>query len=97
MYLIVYVDDIVLAGPNSHILEDFNKHLVAKFALRDLGMISYFMGLEVIPCKHGLFLNQKRYILDLLERTGLTHAKPVSTPMVVDSNLTLHSGDLTLW
>lgn len=69
MYLIVYVDDIVLTGLNSQVLEDFIKHLAEKFARKDLITLSYFLGVEVVPCKQGLFLNQKHYKLDLLERT----------------------------
>lgn len=75
-------------------MEDFIKQLSQKFALKDLGTLSYFLGVEVIPSTQGLFLSQKKYILDLLERTKMINAKPISTPMVVDSNLSLHSGDL---
>lgn len=67
------MDDIVLTSPNSQVLEDFIKHLVEKIVLKDLGTLSYFLGVRVIPSKKGLFLNQKHYILDFLERTGMTH------------------------
>ncbi|GKD41648.1 retrovirus-related pol polyprotein from transposon RE2 [Tanacetum coccineum] len=65
------------------------------FALKDLGTLSYFLGVEVIPSLHGLYLSQREYIvIDLLERAKMSKAKPVSTPMVADFILTLHSGEL---
>lgn len=52
------------------------------------------MGVEVIPTKQGIFLSQKKYIVDLLERTKMLGAKSVPTPMLVDSTFSIHSGAL---
>lgn len=94
IYLVVYVDDIILTGPDSHALNKFVAHIAGRFALKDLGPLTYFLGVEVIPHTQGLFLSQKKYVVDLLKRTNMLDAKPVSTPMVPDSSLTLHSGTL---
>ena len=94
IYIIVYVDDIILASPDSEILNTFIERLAKKFALKDLGSLSYFLGVEVVPTPQGLFLSQKKYIVDLLQRTSMAAANPAPTPMTTDSPLTLHSGSL---
>ncbi|KAE8732996.1 hypothetical protein F3Y22_tig00001644pilonHSYRG00157 [Hibiscus syriacus] len=62
-----------------------------RFSIKGLGTLSYFLGIEVLPTLSGLLLTQRRYITDLLTRTKKIGAKPVSTPLVTDGNLTLHS------
>lgn len=91
IYLMVYVDNIVLIGPDAHSLDDFVKQLARKFALKDLGSLSYFLGVEVLPTMQGFSLSKRKYIIDLLERTKMTGAKPVPTPMIKDSTLSLYS------
>ena len=64
--MLVYVDDIIITGNNF----TFLKHLISKlnstFALKDLGPLSYFLGLEVVQYAHGLHLSQSKYIKDIL-------------------------------
>lgn len=57
-----------------------------------MGDLSYFLGVEAIRTKHGLHLKQRKYITDLLTKTDMLHAKPVSTPMASSPNLSLRSG-----
>ena len=83
IYLIVYVDDIIVIGPNVAFLHKFISQLASRFSLKDLGMLSYFLGVEVMPTPHGLFLNQRKYIIDLLQRMGMLETKPASTPLIV--------------
>lgn len=81
--LIVYVDDIIVTGPNITNLNLFIKSLANRFFLKDLGTLSYFLGVEVTPTSRGLFLSQRKYISDLLDRMGMLTAKPSTTPMVI--------------
>lgn len=60
IYLIIYVDDIIIIGPNATNLDIFIKNLASRFSLKDMGQLSYFLGAEVIPTKNGLFLNQRQ-------------------------------------
>lgn len=92
MYLILYVDYIILTRPHTHAMNKFIQQLATRFAFKDLGSLSYFLGVEVIPTVQGLFLSQQKYIVDLLTRTSMIHAKSTPTPMVTDSTLTLRSG-----
>lgn len=63
-----------------------------RFSLKDLGTLSYFLGIEATHSPKGLLLTQKRYIADLLHRTNMKNAKSVATPMCTPDQLTLNSG-----
>ncbi|CAL1362273.1 unnamed protein product [Linum trigynum] len=69
LYMLVYVDDLVITGNDSSVIQQLLVHFHSKFALRDLGRLSYFLGLEVHYTPTGLILNQRKYILELLERS----------------------------
>lgn len=64
-----------------------------EFSVKDLGSLHYFLGVEVIPHSKGLFLSQRKYILELLEREKLVEPKPVQTPMASSTMLSLYHGD----
>jgi hypothetical protein len=74
-------------------VNQFISQLAHRFSLKDLEKLSYFLGIEILPNQHGFLLSQRRYLLDLLTRTHMTHAKPVSTPLQSGTNLSLYSGD----
>ena len=71
--ILVYVDDIVITGK----LKAF---LHRKFAIKDLGILKYFLGIEVAHSTKGIFLNQRKYVLDLLQDNEKLGAKPAETP-----------------
>jgi len=78
-YLLVYVDDILLTGSNSAMLHCLIQLLSSEFKLRDLGVVHYFLGIEVQSTGMGLMLRQHKYIFDILTRAGTTSCKPVDT------------------
>ena len=94
LYLIVYVDDIIVTGNTSSALDDFVVQLAKRFSLKDLGPLSYFLGVEVLPHSQGIFLSQKKYIADILCKANMDDAKPVATPMATDPPLTIHGQPL---
>ena len=51
-------------------------------------MLRYFLGIEVMQSKHGIFLSQRKYVLDLLFETGKLGVKPCNNPMVPNLHLT---------
>ena len=81
MALLVYVDDVLLASDNILEIKRLKTFLDAKFTIEDLGPLKYFLGLEVARSKTGISLCQRKYILDILEDTGLIGSKPVVVPM----------------
>ena len=87
--LIVYVDDIVLTGDDSGEIEKLKKKLGEEFEIKDLGALKYFLGMEFARSKAGIFVSQRKYVLDLLNETGMMGCKPAETP--TEPNVKLHS------
>jgi hypothetical protein len=92
--VLVYFDDLVLAGSDSTAIATLKQDLQNAFSIKDLGPLSYFLGMEVLRTDKGIFLCQRKYALDLLEDIGLLAAKPSSTPM--DHTTRLHTDDTDL-
>lgn len=92
VYMLIYVDDILLTGTTSTLLQATIDSLSSRFSLKDLGNLSYFLGIEAVRTNQGLYLTQRRYILDLLTRANMLTAKSVSTPMASAPKITIHSG-----
>lgn len=80
-YLLLYVDDIVLTGSNNMLLQDIVDRLRGEFAVKDMGELSFFLGIDVQRTKEGFYLSQARYAEDILERAGMTNCKPAPTPI----------------
>lgn len=92
-YLLLYVDDIVLTGSNSALLQHITSSLKVEFPMSDMGKLSYFLGVKVDHNKAGLFLSQCQYATKIIERAGMSDCKPISTPADVNSKLSAESGD----
>lgn len=86
--LLVYVDDVILAGNSMDEINKIKVTLDAEFKIKDLGQLKYFLGIEVAHSKLGISICQRKYCLDLLHDTGLLGSKPVSTPL--DPSIKLH-------
>ncbi|CAH9070916.1 unnamed protein product, partial [Cuscuta epithymum] len=70
----------------------FKKFLATVFPIKDLGTMKYFLGIEVARNSSGIFLCQRKYVLDILSETGLTGAKPVAFPMIQNHCLQRDTG-----
>ncbi|KAE8674743.1 hypothetical protein F3Y22_tig00111718pilonHSYRG00018 [Hibiscus syriacus] len=93
-YILVYVDDIILTGGSSHVIDEVVRTLNLQFSLKDLGELSYFLGIEVTRKNESLVLSQRKYIIELLEKTNLLGATPTATPMIGAPKLTQDAGEL---
>ncbi|XP_074300565.1 uncharacterized protein LOC141631842 [Silene latifolia] len=79
--VLVYVDDMIVVSNNKDTCDKFKNFLNERFGIKDLGKLKYFLGIEVAHCKEGLFLNQRKYALSIIEETGMKGAKTVYTPI----------------
>ncbi|KAK2418425.1 putative mitochondrial protein [Trifolium repens] len=93
IYLVVYVDDIVITGDDNEGINSLKQHLFQNFQTKDLGPLRYFLGIEVAQSKSGIAISQRKYALDILEETGLTDCKPVDTPMDPNVKLLPNQGE----
>jgi histone deacetylase 1/2 len=93
-YVLVYVDDILITGSTPHLIKDLIDKLNIKFALKQLGEVDYFLGLEVHHKSSGaLLLNQAKYVKDLLCKTNMENCKPIGSPMVSSCRLSKFGTD----
>ncbi|KAG8491907.1 hypothetical protein CXB51_015260 [Gossypium anomalum] len=101
IYILVYVDDIIITGTDSQAIDQFVKELDIQFALKDLGKLSYFLGIELNYTPTGIFLSQRKYILDLFKRASMEKSNDSPTPMTTTCRLTAAEGpfiaDATLY
>jgi len=81
MALLVYVDDIILAGNDKEEIGRVKEALNKTFKIKDLRDLRYFLGFEVARSKKGIMMNQRKYALELLTDTGLLACKPTATPV----------------
>ena len=83
--IIIYVDDLVIGGPDLAEIIKVKSLLSGRFEMKDLRELHYFLGIEVIRTPVGILISQRHYVLNLLYKFRLTECKPVSTPL--DRNL----------
>ena len=86
--LVVYVHDIAITRSGSKGISSLKSFLHSQFHTKDLRMLRYFFGIEVMRSKHGIFLSQRKYKLDPLSKTGKLGVKSCSSPMVPNVHLT---------
>jgi transposase InsO family protein len=79
--LIIYVDDMIVTGNDPNEISSLQRYLASNFDMKQLGDLKYFLGIEVARSKHGIFLSQRKYVLDLLTETGMLGCKPIDTPI----------------
>jgi histone deacetylase 1/2 len=81
IFVLIYVDDIIVASSSSEGTKCLLKALQSEFALKDLGELHYFLGIEVSKLGDGILLSQAKYSNDVLRRTGMQNCIPANTPM----------------
>ncbi|GJY42882.1 ribonuclease H-like domain-containing protein, partial [Tanacetum coccineum] len=93
VYLLLYVDDIVLTASSKGLLQQIIGSLHQEFAMTDLGPLNYFLGIFVTRDSSGLFLSQKKYAIEILEKAHMVSCNPSQTPVDTESKLGV-DGDL---
>ncbi|GKB06196.1 ribonuclease H-like domain-containing protein [Tanacetum coccineum] len=86
-YLLLYVDDIVLTASSESLLQQIIRSLHQEFAMTDLGQLNYFLGISVKRDSSGLFLSQKKYAIEILDRAHMDNCNPCRTPIDTESKL----------
>jgi hypothetical protein len=94
MFILVYVNDIIVASSSQDATMCLLRNLEKDFALKDLGDLHYFLGIKVTKVKDGILLTQQKYATELLQRVGMISCKPVSTPLSISEKLSAYVGDL---
>jgi len=71
IFVLIYVDDIIVTGTNFIAISDMISNLQQDFALKDLGPLSYFLGIQATRNSKGIHLYQSKYIMDLLHKSKI--------------------------
>jgi len=93
IYMLIYVDDIIVTSSSAKAVMALLEDLKEDFALKDLGKLHYFLGIEVKEESNGITLSQGKYAQDLLTRVGMLGCKPCMTPLPVSEKLSSYEGD----
>ena len=93
-FILVYVDDLLIAGDDDHSIAAIKAKLHEAFTIKDLGHARYFLGIEIARSHTGTFVNQRKYIMDILTDAGLTAAKPARFFVVKGLQLSTETGEL---
>lgn len=93
-YLLLYVDDMILSASSSRLLQHIIAKLKLAFAIKDLGPLRFFLGIDVQRDDNGFFLSQEKYAKEVLERTEMSNCKAAGTPADVRPKTSNSEGDL---
>ncbi|KAG6488899.1 hypothetical protein ZIOFF_050154 [Zingiber officinale] len=91
-YILLYVDDIILTMSSNVLLQSIMSFLAAEFAMKDLGPLSYFLGIAVTQHASGLFLCQHKYAEEIIELADMTSCKHATTLVDNKAKLSVSSG-----
>lgn len=83
----LYVDDLLLTGNDELMFVEFKKSMKDEFDMTDLGKMKYFLGLEVQQKSDGVFICQRKYAREILQRFGMDESNSVQTPIVPGSKI----------
>jgi histone deacetylase 1/2 len=89
----VYIDDIIVASSSQAAIDALLRDLQLEFALKDLGDLHYFLGIEVKRTQDGLVLSQQKNASNILIRAGMSNCKPIDTPLSSSEKLSIVDGD----
>lgn len=86
----LYVDDLIFTGNNPSMFEEFKKDMSNEFEMTDMGLMAYYLGIEVKQEDKGIFITQEGYAKEVLKKFKMDDANPVGTPMECGSKLSKH-------
>lgn len=78
----LYVDDLIYTGDDENMMVEFKESMMKEFDMTNLGKMKYFLGIEVVQFDGGIFINQAKYVMEVLRRFGIKHSNFVENPMV---------------
>ncbi|XP_035539541.1 uncharacterized mitochondrial protein AtMg00810-like [Juglans regia] len=90
IFVLIYVDDIVVTSSHQSQIDHLISYLASVFPLKDLGRLSYFLGIEITYLANGIHLSQRKYICDMLSKANMLSANGVTSPMSASTRLSIH-------
>lgn len=93
-FLIVclYVDDLIYVGTNPYMVKEFKEAMMKEYEMTDLGLMKYFLGIQVRQSKGEIFMSQEKYLDEVLRNFQMSNCKSISTPLATNEKLQLDDG-----
>ena len=92
VYLVIYVDDLMITGNNDEYISSIKKELKKVFDMTNLGLLHYYLGIEVDKKPQHFFISQKKYVDKLLNIYSMMECNHVDTPMEQNLKFTSEEG-----
>ena len=92
--LLLYVDDIIISGNDVIGIATVKSYLLRTFKMKDLGELTYFLGLEIKRTPLGIYVHQRKYPEDLLSMAGFSAGRTADTSMELNLKLRKDDGSL---
>ena len=89
----VYIDDIIITSADSSVISNLKQHLHSTFSMKDLGLLNYFLGIEVTHMQQGIILTQKKFTNELLQDCNMDVSKTTKIPMPTTVRLLADEGE----
>ncbi|GKV40339.1 hypothetical protein SLEP1_g47998 [Rubroshorea leprosula] len=92
MLVCLYVDDLIFTGNNANMFEEFKKAMTQEFEMTDIGLMCYYLGIEVKQNEDGIFISQEAYAKKVLEKFEMANCKPAKHSLWCWSCELIHGG-----
>jgi hypothetical protein len=86
IYLLLYVDDILIAGSNRILIDSLKQIFTSEFNMRDFSELEYFLGIKITRTSDTMFLSQSTYLKKVLSKFSMETCAPVKTPLMLNLN-----------
>jgi hypothetical protein len=96
LLMCLYVDDLIFTGNDETLFSFFKHSMMKEFNMTDLGRMRYFLGLEVLQRADGIFICQRKYAHEVLERFNMVGCNAVYNPIVLGFKLVTDSAGMTI-
>lgn len=88
----LYVDDLIFTGNSQSMIDELKKSMTKEFEMTDIGLMSYYLGIEVKQTDDGIFISQEGYAKEILKKFGMDKCNPVGTPIEHKAKPSKHDG-----
>ncbi|KAI9170383.1 hypothetical protein LWI28_027097 [Acer negundo] len=89
----LYVDDLIYTSNSTALIAEFKDFMIGEFEMTDIGLMNYFLGLEVKQSNTRIFISQEKYVNDLFEKFQMKDCNPVKFPMNTNQKFSLNDGE----
>ena len=80
----LYVDDLIITGNNENMILAFKSDMMRRYEINDIGLLHYFLEIEIKSRKDGIFIYQKKYVASILKKFEMKNCNVVAIPLVVN-------------